>query len=376
VVAYSAGRGWPPGISTLAESEVVDRIYEAAIVPELWPQTLHAFATSVGGVGSALYVPDPAGMRSALSPDIVAMSEAFLTDRMYENNRRVAAVLARRHPGFLREIDIYSRAECDADPLHRWLQGWGLGWGAGTAVHATTGETLMLTIERAYRKGPLTDDEVGQADALRPHLARAATVSAQLHLERARAAVATLEAIGVPAAVLRSRGAVMAANDRLRELSPPLVWRAGDRIAFRASAASRIYEAALAGGPERPSRPVWSFAVPAIGEASAMAAHLLPIRRAANDIFAGATWLLIAIPVTRPAAPDAGLLQSLFDLTPTEAEVARALTAGGTVEEIGRRRGVGYQTVRSQLNAVLAKTGAARQADLVALLAGLASPGP
>jgi DNA-binding CsgD family transcriptional regulator len=84
--------------------------------------------------------------------------------------------------------------------------------------------------------------------------------------------------------------------------------------------------------------------------------------------------VLVLTPVTLPQAPPVELVQSLFDLTPAEARVARSLSAGETVEKIASIGGVSLNTVRSQLRCVLEKTGCHRQAEVVALLSGIAVP--
>jgi DNA-binding NarL/FixJ family response regulator len=64
-------------------------------------------------------------------------------------------------------------------------------------------------------------------------------------------------------------------------------------------------------------------------------------------------------------------VQSLFDLTPTEARVARGLTAGQTVEEIASSGNISVTTVRSHVRALLEKTGCRRQVEAVALFGGI-----
>jgi DNA-binding CsgD family transcriptional regulator len=78
-------------------------------------------------------------------------------------------------------------------------------------------------------------------------------------------------------------------------------------------------------------------------------------------------------PVTAPQAPPVELVQSLFDLTPAEATVARGLAAGETVDQLASTRGVSENTIRMQVRAVLEKTGCSRQTDVVALLTGVSS---
>ena len=78
-------------------------------------------------------------------------------------------------------------------------------------------------------------------------------------------------------------------------------------------------------------------------------------------------------PVGSPQAPAVELVQSLYDLTPAEACVARGLVAGKTLEEIAAEQFVSRNTVRTHLRGVMEKTGCNRQAEVVALLGGLAA---
>jgi len=62
-------------------------------------------------------------------------------------------------------------------------------------------------------------------------------------------------------------------------------------------------------------------------------------------------------------------LANFFGLSEAEARLGAALLAGSTPRECARQAGVGLTTVRSHLHNMFAKTGARRQAELVALLA-------
>jgi DNA-binding CsgD family transcriptional regulator len=101
-----------------------------------------------------------------------------------------------------------------------------------------------------------------------------------------------------------------------------------------------------------------------------MILHLVPVRGAAHDLFSGAEAILAVTPVIPRQVPTAEVIQGLFDLTPAEAKVARAIAELQTVERIADTFGLSRETVRTQLKSVLAKTGVGRQADLTALLAG------
>ncbi len=117
--------------------------------------------------------------------------------------------------------------------------------------------------------------------------------------------------------------------------------------------------------------PTRSFAVRGADTNAAMVAHIIPIRRSARDIFVRCAGVLVMTPLTLPQAPPIELVQSLFDLTPAEARVARRLTGGESVEDIAFTGGVSLNTIRTQVRGVLEKTGCRRQAEVVALLGGI-----
>jgi DNA-binding CsgD family transcriptional regulator len=191
-------------------------------------------------------------------------------------------------------------------------------------------------------------------------------------LERARAAMEALGLIDLPAAVLGLRGRPLAANALFKDLMPHITHGCRDRLAFSDAIADALFAEALsqsvrASGPNA----VRAIPIRARGELPPMIVHFMPAGGDAQDIFAGASCVLIVTLLRPPLVPEAEVLQGLFDLTPAEARVARGIAEGQTVEAIAEAFGLSRETVRSQLKAVLGKTGLVRQAELVALLAGL-----
>jgi DNA-binding CsgD family transcriptional regulator len=105
-----------------------------------------------------------------------------------------------------------------------------------------------------------------------------------------------------------------------------------------------------------------------------MIVHVLPIKGLARDVFSRASVVVLVTPVVIADVPTAEVIQGLFDLTPTEARVARALGRGETVAEIAASNRVAQPTVRNQIREIFSKTGVNRQADLVGLLRGIRGP--
>ena len=227
---------------------------------------------------------------------------------------------------------------------------------------------MVFQVKRRKGDAGFGRAEVARLDALRPHLARAGLLAARWRLERLRSATEALATLGVPAAILDVEGRVLAANGLIEELTSHHVWLPRDRIALIEPAADKLLRNAIAdlGNPAAAS--VRSF--PSKGASDRpVVMHLIPVTGTARDLFGGGLGVLAITPLTRPAALDAELVQSLFDLTPTEARVAGSLAQGLTLSEIAERHKVKVSTVRSQLKAVFAKTGSNTQSQIVALLA-------
>ncbi len=355
------------------DQQLIDRIYECSFAPEFWPGVLDELAKIAGARGGALFAANTKVVNWTASAILREGMERFAKSDLLTRGQRGARLCDARHAGFLTEHDLWTNEELRADPFYYELL-WpaGLGWAAATAIPLPTGDTLYLNLERDYERGPVESAIVQQLDMFRPHLARSALMSARLQLERAQAASETLALIGLPALVFDDRGKVLAVNHLIEAQSDHVRWRAQDRISLKDLGADTLFQQAIATLDIESVAPVRSFAVRSAAAKAAMVAHVIPIRRSARDIFIRCAGVLVMTPLTLPQAPPIELVQSLFDLTAAEARVARRLTSGETVENIALTGGVSLNTVRTQVRRVLDKTGCRRQAEVVALLGGVA----
>jgi DNA-binding CsgD family transcriptional regulator len=105
-------------------------------------------------------------------------------------------------------------------------------------------------------------------------------------------------------------------------------------------------------------------------------AHLLPLASETRRSGAG-HHTLVAVLVHRAAIEPhcpSEVIARLYNLTPSELRVLLAIVEVGGVAETARALGVAEATVKTHLHRLFGKTGAARQADLVKLVAGFSSP--
>jgi DNA-binding CsgD family transcriptional regulator len=354
------------------DGDIIERVYEAAVVPEFWPEALARLCEIVGAWGAGLLAFDPwQNMRFTATGNYLEGFTAFAAASPSYDNRRPKRALATGHVGFLHDLEIFTQAELDADPIYRdFLYRYGIKWTSGTVIPVPTSDLMVFDVSRREVDGQFSREMMLRLDQYRPHLAKAALLAHRLGLRVARAATEALETIGLPAAVLATGGRVLSANALLEGLTPRVNFLAFDRITLAAPGAAHLLAEAIRGLDRTTNSTVRSIALPATHGAPAQVLHVIPIRRAAGDIFTHATGLLVVTEVAAPTAPLREMLTGLFDLTAAEVHVARAVATGASVEEIASSRGVSRETVRTQLKSVLAKTGTRRQTELALLLSG------
>jgi len=223
---------------------------------------------------------------------------------------------------------------------------------------------IAFSLRRPYESGPITCEEADRLTTWRPELARALLVSARLQFERARSTVDTLQALGLPAAAVSRKGRLTIANASFQDLIPQTLQDRASRLRLVDRDADLLWRQFLEKAPGQ------GLTIPlkATLDRGPMLIHLVPIHGNAHDLFVLASWAMVVVPIGAPKDAQASILEGLFDLTPGEARVARALAAGLELDAAAATFGVSSATVRSQLKAIFAKTGTRRQSDLVAIL--------
>jgi DNA-binding CsgD family transcriptional regulator len=356
--------------------QLLDLIYEAAAIPDLWPVVLDGMAKIAGGAGTFLITADPRTIRWTSSDALRQLGLDILEGHWHERNSRMERLLLHRHAGFMRDVDMWTPEEMDNDPSFRdLLRPRGFGWCGGFLVQVPSDDMLLFSVERHYANGPIEHGAVSELNALRPHLARAALMSARLRMERAHGMADSLTTMGLPSAVLLADGKVIATSPLFEQLGGQIVTRAFGRIALRNADANALLSEAIENlNSDEFQFGAKSIAVPAEGENAAMIVHLVPVRRSAHDIFGPAMGILVVTPLGSSQTLPDDLLNGLFDLSPAEIRAANGLLGGKTIDDLASEFGLSRETIRSQVKAVLAKTGTARQSDLASLLANVKIP--
>ncbi len=361
-------------------AEAVEAIYRAVEEPALWADALAALLAADAGVTGSLTTFVPGSTRA----DFVAnrgFSERALqlyADYYYSVDP-LGSLWMRPTPGVVLGQDhvpaeVFARSEIWNDYSSVHLDAFHI---IGASLPLFDGHLGVISLQRpraAAAFGPADQHELGR---FLPHLQSALRLRQRLASVRSPAAAAreprlgfaVLDALEVGIVVVRADGTVAFANAAARS-SPALVIGARHQpVATGDPAAERALHAAIrdaatggAGGAvalHRPGR-------------TTVAALVSPLPPGLADEAGHRDLALVALrPLAPGHAPISPRLRALFGLTPAEAALAVALLSGQRPEEIAAARGVKISTVRFQLRAVLDKTGARGQSDLVRLLARL-----
>jgi DNA-binding CsgD family transcriptional regulator len=361
--------GWTVMGARLGIDALINEIYEAAIVPENWQGVLDQLAEMADAEGALLFAAGPGVPRLLSSKSIRATMIEWTQSKWFLDNPRGQRLVPINEPRFLTDLDGLTMEEIEASDFYtELLRPRGLGWCVGTSIRAPSGDTLVFSIEKAHRKGPVPRAVAERLDELRPHLGRAAILSGRLGLERAKNAVATLQMIGLPAAALTGAGRIISANAGFLASPPGIRIGAGDLLRFESENVQSLLTGAISNVSNRHAAVGRSIPVSGSESAPPFVAHVVPLRGAGLDLFTGALSIMFLTPVVPNSSVPPELLQALFDLTPAEARVASQVTEGRSIEQIALSTGLSHNTVRTHLKSVFLKTGVQRQAELVSLL--------
>ena len=369
-------------LRTDAFHDVIDRFFEAAAVPERWPDALHALARACGAEGAAANSIDGRKtLASVGSRALAGLHDAFVTrwraPELNSHRTRGLALIQRGWRGVLTEQDCFSPEELARDPFHQefFLRN-GFSSFAGVILAQAPGPMLSISINRRPAQGAYSRDEIAHINALASHLRGAAEVAVRLGMAASRRMADALGSAGQPVALIGCDGHVIHVNARFEQMIGDGVQVKAGRLGSWQADADRMLAAAI----DRALRhdgaarePPACVVLPRRAGLRPLIARVIPVVGEAHDVLHMAA-AIVALTDLKAAAlgPAEMILHQAFELTPAEARLAAQIAAGKTLQEISAADGSARETLRSRLKAVFDKTGTGRQAELALLLSRLA----
>ena len=350
---------------------IIQWIYEASAFPDKWPQALEAFGQTCNAPRFVLLTRRADSWTGFLAAKpIQAAFSNYMESGIAPRSDTTRRLLARRHAGFLTDVDLFREDEWEREPLRNdWARIWGLNRATATGVELPSGDFIVVHGHKVEGEPPFSASEIARLDSFRPHLARAGLLAARWRMQRLASAAEALALVGLPAAIIDHRGKMLAANALLERVAAHVHTGARDRVRLSDPRADALLASALQKAVS--SRRGATGSIPLLTESAPIVVHLIPAVGNAAELFGGPMTIMAVTEISTPIRPDITLVRALFDLSPGEARIATGLATGLTLEQLAQLGSVSRETVRTQLKGVLAKTGTKRQAEVAALLAGL-----
>jgi DNA-binding CsgD family transcriptional regulator/PAS domain-containing protein len=373
-------------ISPEAILDLVGSIYDCALDPSRWDQTLadvvHAFDCHMLALGLTDLRQDRILLNRTVGFEPYQIEQH--SKHLPEIHSTLGEALASQPS--LDEPHVASRhlttAYFETSPYwQEWVRPNGIVDIMTFFLMHTPMHFSLFGVVRDERQGIITEREIKLGKLLLPHLRRAVTISNVLDvhtIERVRMAE-TLDALRCAVVLTNEQGSILHANraaEHMLEEGGSIQSARGILQATAPSAASELRSAiTLAAGNEARIGKTGLAIRLTEPDAPPILAHVLPLTgsdfrtrlqpAAVAAVFIGAP----------PDAQDgANALAAAFGLTPAETKVLASLFAGRTLAETATTLGITTRTAKTHLEHIFQKTGVTRQAELMRLWTGLISP--
>lgn len=362
------------GTFAVSASASTDRLllslYACRADAQRWEGVLAQLSAEMGAGSAVLQALSVEGdrlqcfWRASSSQSLDQQYQTLISDR--HNPRLEAKRLPREFGRLTRDDELFSPQERGLQQqFQQQLSQLGLGSFLGGILHLGENRYLTLALHRAIDQS--ADFSERQQDGLLtllPHLGQAFDLGYQLHT-----ATSTVHALRAHVDQWRCGLIVCDAHaqvqwhnrcaEPLLEGAAGLTCHGGILRALMPAQTQRLQQAIARQAQD--GEPASYLALEQAGQRLHVALQTL-----GGAQVGWAPQVLVAVSSAETALRlPAAALATLFDLTEAEARLASGLVAGDTLEQYALRRGVSLGTVRYQLKQVLAKTGAARQSDLV-----------
>jgi DNA-binding CsgD family transcriptional regulator/PAS domain-containing protein len=367
-------------------STLISGIYDAALEPAQRSDVLDRIARFTGGHSSGLLVKHSLTNSDSLycylgdDPEsLQAYSEEYPELEPTESSDPFEAQQV------VTTTDLVPYDEFRRGRFYReWAQPQGWVDVASAVIEKSATSSAFLSVVRHEASG-MVDDEMRRRMALiTPHVRRALLIGKTVNVKKAESACFAdiLDGLSAGMILVDAKGRIVHANaagtailddaDFLRAINGRLI--ASDSAIN--TAVQDILLAADGGGDDAVGAK--GIALPLTAHTGERyVAHVLPLtsgaRREAGLAYNAVAALFVRKATLKVYSP-AEVIGTMYKLTPTELRVLLAIVDVGGVPEVAAALGVAATTIKTHLGRLFAKTGVARQADLVKLVAGFSTP--
>lgn len=374
-------------------SAVIGKIYDSAVEPASWSETLEACCDLIGATFGAINLYDLEGQKKNYTAHWGG--DPYWIELLHSKYAKLDPFWE-IYPTFqvgdvANTAILLKRLGAEDDEIRRspFFSEWAEPAGyrdvaAGILLRSPTrsGTFELHTPPTRDLVGP---NELAIVALLTPHMRRAATISDLLDMRSLATAAfeATLEALSATVILVDANSCILYSNPSARRMlsTGNLIFSQRGVLATREISATEAIRAAVARSALNESALGYGgIGVPIKSHDPQVAphsiAHVLPLRSGTlrPDLALGAAAAIFITPSVGNAAPPFEVLAALYDLTPTEARVMIEIASGRNRAAAAAALGIADSTVKTHLARVFEKTRTSEQPELARLVSSLVSP--
>jgi PAS domain-containing protein len=356
----------------------ISSIYDAALLPDLWPVALQSVMDQLGAVGAGYGVfnkrtggvewVSQTGPLVNVAADYISHYHEFDPHRPVCETARVGRwvwVSECLPETKLRRNEFYND----------YLLKAGVDDAVGVRLFESASHTALFGIHHGIDQAPFTAAGIAALQAMLEPLAKAA----RLHTElgslgwKSSIALSALDQVAAAVIIADGDGRVIEMNqaaERILERGDGLMISNGKLGALHVLDSARLETAiAVATAEENTGAAIGRMR---IRRHDGHLPYLLTVAPLGADLsIYGRPLAVIVLADPEQQSPSERELAEFLGLSPAESRLAVALLAGKKLGEVAIDFGVQITTLRTQLSSVLRKTGVTRQVDLIRLLSNV-----
>lgn len=373
-----------------AQSELIGSIYDCAIRPDGWSDTLQRICTALGGHSAGIVLLDYRAARNDRlvrdwGPTMVwgERMGSLLESIKFIHRQFLGIGGSQIDKPILLPRDLSSEVKVFETPFYQQ-------WAAPQEIHQVL-ESVALSdatrlglfcVTRQLRSGEFTPEQVSLMARLAPHIRRAITIGDLLDEQavRLQGISGAMDSFATGFVMVGNGGEILHVNDAaaaMLETGRPIRREGGNLVGMTDRATRELLEAvALA---QRNEAEIGSCGIgiglAGPGERSAVA-HVLPLARGSIRTRLRPQAMAAVFINTAAAQPfgDLKAVAAAFDFTPAETRLIAQLRDGLSLVQAADKLGIQQSTAKTHLGHIFDKVGVYRQNDVLALINRLIVP--
>ena len=355
--------------------DLLDRIYDAAFAPDLWQQIIRDLSVLSNAASGNLIIFDDIRPVIRVGTGLSQAALESFSQSTWRQGTRIQHFRAHPFTGFVSARQYFDYESDQPSPELRLWQQQGLGDQLGTMIDTASGEIAVFAFDRMASSGPFERRDIKALDGIYPHLARSVDIASRLGSVRAEASIAALSALGLSAALFTADGRMVQATPMFEARTDLFRSGASDRLVLYDPGAQAKLQQAMLSANEPDMRRGLTIALPPQPSGKRIAMQLLPLRRVASEMFAGAAFFLVVTTLSDPSAVAATeAVALLLGLSPAEARLATGLAKGKSLRAIAADMNISFSSARTYLARIFLKTDTRTQSQMVALVKSIPAP--